>query len=121
MPSDQDTHIADAVRGFDTAALVAILQGQVNVLDVARAELASRGLDLSGRWIGFRAAALQSAQDSTSTTVPDAIAERLVRDLGFAQLQPQRTGSDFREVSVWGVHQAIAEAYQAGANRAATK
>lgn len=121
MRGELEAKVAEFVQVMDTAALVAIVQGQVNILDIARAELASRGLNTAGKWIGFRAAAQAAAEDATTLTLPDAIAERLVTGLGFQRLAPTNSGADFRELAVWRVQQALEEAYQAGANRARVK
>lgn len=44
-------------------ALLAAVRGEVDLNAIARAELASRGLDHSGKWVGFeRAAALAQAR-----------------------------------------------------------
>ena len=37
----------------DTAVLAAIARGEIDLNRIAREELAGRGLDHSGKWIGF--------------------------------------------------------------------
>lgn len=39
-----------------TQLLVKLVKGDVNALDLVRYELAERGLDMEGKWIGFEAA-----------------------------------------------------------------
>jgi hypothetical protein len=60
MNHEDQTHpqhsLENALQTFDTALLLAILDGHVSAVETARAELASRGLDRSGKWIGFKAA-----------------------------------------------------------------
>ncbi|WP_414616590.1 hypothetical protein [Stenotrophomonas muris] len=48
---DQD--LAEQLQVLDTRFLLAILHGDVDVGRLARRELASRGVDGSGRWVGF--------------------------------------------------------------------
>jgi hypothetical protein len=118
MQGEIEAHVAGFVQVMDTPALVAIVQGKVSAHDIVRAELASRGLDMGGRWVGFRAAAQLAANDSTAQRMPDVIAERLVCALGFSRLQPVHSTADFRELSVWRIHESLEEAYLCGANRA---
>ena len=40
----------------DTKVLAAVARGEIDLNRIAREELASRGLDLSGKWVGFDAA-----------------------------------------------------------------
>ena len=40
----------------DTKVLAAVARGEVDLNRIAREELASRGLDLNGKWVGFDAA-----------------------------------------------------------------
>ena len=40
----------------DTKVLAAVARGEIDLNRIAREELASRGLDLSGNWVGFDAA-----------------------------------------------------------------
>jgi hypothetical protein len=45
--------LGEQLQTFDTRFLLAIHQGDVDVVALARRELAMRGLDGSGRWVGF--------------------------------------------------------------------
>lgn len=48
-----DRDLAEQLQTFDTRFLLAIHHGDVDVAELARRELASRGLDGTGRWVGF--------------------------------------------------------------------
>lgn len=48
-----DRALAEQLQTFDTRFLLAIHHGDVDVAELARRELASRGLDGTGRWVGF--------------------------------------------------------------------
>ena len=45
--------LADQLQTLDTRFLLAIHHGDVDVQALARRELANRGIDGSGRWVGF--------------------------------------------------------------------
>ena len=45
--------LAEQLQVLDTRFLLAIHHGDVSMADLARRELASRGIDGSGRWVGF--------------------------------------------------------------------
>lgn len=42
---------------FDTAVLVAAINGKIDLNQLARETLAGRGLDATGKWVGFERAA----------------------------------------------------------------
>lgn len=42
---------------FDTAVLVAAINGKIDLNQLARETLAGRGLDAAGKWVGFERAA----------------------------------------------------------------
>lgn len=44
------------LRGAMTSLLAAAARGEIDFNALAREELASRGLDLQGKWVGFEAA-----------------------------------------------------------------
>lgn len=48
--------IAGYIQCVGTAALATALREGVDLERIIRAELASRGVDLAGRWVGFPAA-----------------------------------------------------------------
>ena len=48
-----DLDLSEQLQTFDTRFLLAIHHGDVDVLALARRELANRGIDGSGRWVGF--------------------------------------------------------------------
>ena len=45
--------LAEQLQVLDTRFLLAFHHGDVSMADLARRELASRGIDGSGRWVGF--------------------------------------------------------------------
>ena len=45
------------LQTLDTALLLAIAKGKINVQTMARDELAARGVDKKGAWVGFDKAA----------------------------------------------------------------
>lgn len=45
------------LQGAHTKLLLAAAAGKIDLNHLAREELANRGLDCSGRWVGFKAAA----------------------------------------------------------------
>ena len=45
-------------QGTHTALLVAAAAGAIDLLEMAKQELASRGFDQEGKWVGFASAAL---------------------------------------------------------------
>lgn len=49
LPIDE----AMILQGANTEILVAAAKGTIDLQQMAREELASRGLDLDGRWVGF--------------------------------------------------------------------
>lgn len=51
-----DRDLAEEIQTLDTRFLLAIHHGDVDVVKLARRELASRGLDGRGRWVGFASA-----------------------------------------------------------------
>lgn len=52
-----DRDLAEQLQTFDTRFLIAIHHSDVDVLNLVRRELANRGVDGSGRWVGFAQAA----------------------------------------------------------------
>lgn len=48
-----DVDLAEEMQTLDTRFLLAIHHGDVDVVLLARRELACRGMDGAGRWVGF--------------------------------------------------------------------
>jgi hypothetical protein len=48
-----DLDLSEQLQTFDTRFLLAIHHGNVDVAALAKRELAMRGLDDAGRWVGF--------------------------------------------------------------------
>lgn len=51
-----NTEARENLQTFPTAVLAAIVRGEVDLAALVRGELASRGCDASGKWVGFEAA-----------------------------------------------------------------
>ncbi len=41
------------LQGVDTELIIGIIEGRIDPLQLAKDQLASRGLDMNGEWIGF--------------------------------------------------------------------
>lgn len=48
-----DRDLAEQLQNLDTRFLLAIHHGDVDAVKLARLELAARGLNGNGRWVGF--------------------------------------------------------------------
>lgn len=48
-----ENDLAELIQTFDTRFLLAIHHGDVDVVTLARRQLANRGVNGDGRWIGF--------------------------------------------------------------------
>lgn len=51
-----DRAAAEHLQMFPTAVIAAAARGELDMNAMARAELAARGLDQQGEWVGFEAA-----------------------------------------------------------------
>ncbi len=109
-----------------TRLLLLMATGQVDATQMARHELAQRGLDEHGAWIGFDAAAKlwqapTAAPATTQTDGPDdatldaGMAVLAQVHLGIETLKERRMDSlDFHEVGVWQVKDALRAAFLLG-------
>ena len=58
----KDTELSDddnpeyLFTGINNSILIAAIKGEVDLTKLAKKEMANRGLDLNGEWIGFKAA-----------------------------------------------------------------
>lgn len=50
-------NIAGYIQCMSTAAIAAAARGEVDIIGLLRAELGARGMDTSGKWVGFKRAA----------------------------------------------------------------
>lgn len=66
----EPTRAASLVQIFDNATLVDVAAGRVDLNTIARLELANRGLNRSGQWIGFAAADAEAATDLARMDAP---------------------------------------------------
>ena len=106
-----------------TRLLLLMATGQVDATQMARHELAQRGLNENGAWIGFPAAAelWQAPAAAPSAAGPDdatldAGMEVLAQvHLGIETLAERRMDAlDFHEVGVWQVKDALRAAFLLG-------
>lgn len=79
-PPTAETAACEKMQTFRTSELAAAASGRIDLNALARRELAQRGLDQSGAWVGFdkAAAALASAEKSAG-------ARRARRTLGSGE------------------------------------
>ena len=50
------TYAAEEIQTWDSAVLMAIVQGKIDIKAIARKELSQRGIDKDGIWVGFQRA-----------------------------------------------------------------
>src|SRR3989337_185286 len=103
--------------------LAAVARGEIDLNRIAREELASRGLGLHGKWVGFKAArkvhgvgvhgGMEKAKDEKYI---DQIIQKIAADhLSIDTLETRNSDSlDFRDVSVWSIKCALRAAFDAG-------
>ncbi|MBK8285763.1 MAG: hypothetical protein IPK97_13350 [Ahniella sp.] len=104
-----------------TALLLAVEAGLIDPVSLARAELAGRGLDANGDWVGFAGArqihlglAVADCTDTNAAQV--AVAEAARRFLHIESLASRNADAlDFHELAVWSIREALAAAFEAGA------
>jgi hypothetical protein len=53
IAENSELRAREMFQTFDTDVLLAIAKGEISAVDVAKHELASRGLGAQGTWIGF--------------------------------------------------------------------
>ena len=105
-----------------TSLLLLMATGQADATQMARNELANRGLDAKGEWIGFPAAAkLWEAPATKKAPGPDeatidAGLEVLAQvHMNIETLAERRMDAlDFHEVAVWQVKSALRAAFELG-------
>lgn len=54
---NHEENVAGYLQGMNGAALAAVARGEIDIMQVVSQELASRGLDMQGNWVGFDKAA----------------------------------------------------------------
>lgn len=121
---DPKEALAVALSTLATAELAALARGEVDGFDCITSELARRGVDHRGDWVGFdpaeqiRAASIASrdqaiADSSRTGPIPEALAERIAADLGVRVLTPRnRDALDFHEVHVSALVAALNRAWR---------
>jgi hypothetical protein len=112
----------------NNALLLAIADGILDANGLARQELADRGLDQDGTWVGFdRAREIHFVTPAENTAEPEAdtaaehvVAEIARRLLHLDTLETRNTDAlDFApDLAVWTIRGALVAAYNAGAKTA---
>lgn len=118
LPPTEDDLLA--IQVFPGSVLVAAASGLLDLNELAADELARRGCDLSGQWVGFpEAKRLRSlrAEPVVEVAVMDRkLAEIAKEECFFDTLETRNSDSlDFRDVAVWCLRSALEAAYKAGA------
>jgi hypothetical protein len=114
-----DTNPAYVFSTTHTALLLAMESGTVDAANLARAELANRGLDADGNWCGFdraREIHLGATNDQApNATAEPAVAEIARRSLHLDTLDTRNSDAlDFHDLAVWSIREALVAAYNAG-------
>jgi hypothetical protein len=117
--NDLQTAIFEQIQTLPTEHLITLATGNVDAQEIAKLQLANRGLDLEGKWIGFYAAEqamlnVLNPKDSTESLEVQ-LGKIAKQQLSITTLETRKSDSlDFYEVSVWGIKAALEKAYQAG-------
>jgi hypothetical protein len=97
-----------------TKVLAAAARGELDLNRLAREELAARGLDRQGEWVGF-AAATKVHEIASDATTEQQLLQIAKQHLFIETLDTQHSDQlDFHDVSVWGIKSALQAAYEAG-------
>lgn len=105
------------------ALLLAIADGILDANELARQELANRGLDADGTWVGFDRAreihlgamAANHAEPEDDTAAKQAVAEIAQHVFHLDDLETHnRDALDFHEIAVWQIKEALLAAFTAG-------
>jgi len=107
-----------------TTLAMAIADGLFDPVGLARSEMARRGLDQNGAWVGLERAREIHLSDSTPAgddTPLGAIAESTAaqiarRHLGLDTLDTRNADAlDFHDLAVWSIREALIAAFESGA------
>ena len=104
-----------------TKVLAAVARGEFDLNRLAREELAARGQDKRGQWVGFDAAKKIHEIATYATTEQQLL--QIAKQHLFIETLETRHGDrlDFHEVSVWGIKNALQVAFEAGKQAACAK
>jgi hypothetical protein len=104
-----------------TKVLAAVARGELDLNRLAREELAARGLDKQGEWVGFEAAK-RVHEIGTHATTDQQLLQIARLHLQTTTLETRHSDQlDFHEVSVWGIKSALQAAFEAGRQSACAK
>jgi len=107
-------------QGTATDLLLAAASGMIDPALLARRELANRGLDLDGQWVGFdRAREIHlGGPTGDSDAAQTAAAEIARRHLQIECLDTRNSDAlDFCDIAVWSIRDALIAAFEAGARK----
>jgi hypothetical protein len=124
LTNGQDaTNPAFTFSGTSNALLLAIADGVLDADGLVRQELANRGLDQDGTWVGFDRAreihlatpAEDAAEPEADTAAEQAVTEVARRLLRLDTVETRNADAlDFHELAVWQIKEALAAAFAAG-------
>lgn len=106
-----------------TTLLLAIADGLIDPVRLARSELANRGLDQDGSWVGFERAReihgggkASGSEDITSEAVADAAAaDAARRHLGLDTIETRNADAlDFHDLAIWNIREVLIAAFESG-------
>lgn len=104
-----------------TKVLASVARGELDLNRLAREELAGRGLDKQGEWVGFEAAKTVH-EIGTNATTDQQLLQIARQHLQTTTLETRHSDQlDFQEVSVWGIKSALQAAFEAGRQSACAK
>ncbi len=104
-------------QGTATDLLLAAVSGMIDPALLAQRELANRGLDAKGQWVGFDRAREIHLRGTTGDkdAAQTAAAEIARRHLQIECLDSRNSdGLDFHEISIWSLRDALIAAFEAG-------
>ncbi len=107
-----------------TTLLMAITDGLIDPVGLARNEMVSRGLDQDGNWVGFPRAreihftdSTPARDDASSNAIAESTAAEVARrHLTIETLETRHSDSlDFHDCAVWSIREALIAAFESGA------
>jgi len=107
-------------QGTTTDLLLAAASGMIDPVMFARRELANRGLDANGQWVGFdRARKIHLGGTPGDNDAAQTVAAEIARrHLQIECLDTRNSdGLDFHDVAVWSLRDALIAAFEAGARK----
>jgi len=107
-------------QGTATDLLLAAASGMIDPVMFARRELANRGLDANGTWVGFdRAREIHLGGTTGGDHAAQAAAAEIARrHLQIECLETRNSDAlDFCDIAVWSIRDALIAAFEAGVRK----